>query len=108
MADLDLTDKYTHLNAPAKGVNGALPINGLASNFVRHGTATTYNTTDVYGLTILVPGTGTLTLSPKDGGTDVVLTSAEVIALGAGYTLYTHCDEIALSNADMEVLIYTG
>jgi hypothetical protein len=87
---------------------GATRVNGLASNFIRHTTATTYNSTDVLGITILVPGTGTLTLSPVDGGTDVVITSAELIALGAGYTFYVHCDEITTSVADTDLLLYTG
>jgi len=107
---LDNTDG-SGLDMKLKGANGAASVSGLAGNFVRHSTADgTYNTTDVYGFTILVPGTSTLLISAKVGGVDTTLTSAEVIALQlAQPTLYVHCDLITLSGGSgTELLLYIG
>jgi hypothetical protein len=51
---------------------------------VRVAAGATYNATDILGYQLLNIGTGTLTLSFKDGGTDIVITAAELTAMGAG------------------------
>jgi hypothetical protein len=56
----------------------------FARGAVRVAAATTYNATDILGYQLLDKGTGTLTLSFKDGGTDIVITAAELTAMGAG------------------------
>ena len=85
----------------------AAHVTGLATSAVRHSTGT-YNTTDILGFRILVIGTGTLTLSPKSGATDIVITAAELTAMGinAFNDGPMHLDSITLGNADMEVLLY--
>lgn len=86
---------------------GAAHVSGLAFSAVRHSTGT-YNATDIVGFRILVVGTGTLTLSPKSGVTDIVITAAELTAMGinAFSDWPMHLDSITLGNADMEVLLY--
>jgi hypothetical protein len=56
----------------------------LSQGAVRVAAASTYNATDILGYQLLDKGTGTLTLSFKDGGTDIVITAAELTAMGAG------------------------
>lgn len=86
-------------------VGGAAKVYGLARNMVRVSSGA-YNTTEILGWRVLVPGTGTLVLSPVGGATDITLTSAEVIAMG--YSAWPeHLDSITLGNADMEILVYT-
>jgi len=80
------------------------PLSNIPRSAVRVSSGT-YNATNTYTTTILVPGTGTLTLSPVSGVTDIVYTAAEVSALGAGYVIELECDSITLGNADMEVLV---
>ena len=80
--------------------------NALAQNSVRVSLGT-YNTTDILGYRVLVAGSGTLTLSPKGGATDIVLTAAEVTSMGFG-VMPEHLDSITLGNTDMEVLVYTA
>ena len=87
--------------------DGAAHVYGLATNMVRVSSGT-YNATDILGYRLLVKGTGTLTLSPKSGGTDIVITAAELTAMGvnAFMPMPEHLDSITLGNADMEVLVY--
>jgi hypothetical protein len=86
-------------------ISGAATVYGLARNSVRISSGA-YNTTEILGYRVLVAGTGTLTLSPVGGATDIVLTSAEVISMGF-QPMPEHLDSITLGNADMEVLVYT-
>ena len=85
----------------------AAHVYGLASSAVRVSSGT-YSTTDILGFRVLVKGTGTLTLSPKSGVTDIVITAAELTAMGVNaFTDWPmHLDSITLGNADMEVLVY--
>lgn len=87
---------------------GAMHISGLARNAVRVSTGA-YSTTEILGFRILVAGTGTLTLSPVGGADDIVITAAEITAMGvnAFVDFPMHLDSITLGNADMEVLVYT-
>jgi hypothetical protein len=98
-------NKVTGRSEALQGISGAALIYGLARNSVRVSSGT-YNTTEIFGYRVLVAGTGTLTLSPVGGATDIVLTSAEVISMGF-QPMPEHLDSITLGNADMEVLVYT-
>ena len=82
-------------------------IYGLARSAVRVSSGT-YNATEILGFRILVAGTGTLTLSPVSGVTDIVITAAEITArdVNAFIDWPMHLDSITLGNADMEVLVY--
>jgi hypothetical protein len=100
------TYKWLNRNWVRVSTGGELQVSGLASNFVRHTTAVTYNSTDVLGLTILKVGTATLRLSPVDGGADVTISATELAALGVGFTFYVHCDEIETDVADTDLLLY--
>jgi hypothetical protein len=98
-------DSVTGASIPQKSIGNAAMVYGLARNMVRVSSGA-YNTTEILGYKVLVAGTGTLTLSPVGGATDVVLTSAEVISMGF-QPQYEHLDSITLSVADMEILVYT-
>lgn len=102
-------DRYvnpaTNKEEARQGFSGASSIYGLTRKQVRVSSGT-YIATEIVGWRVLVPGTGTLTLSPIGGSTDIVLTSAEVIAMG--YQVFQdHLLSITLGNADMEILVYT-
>lgn len=87
--------------------SGAILVNGLARSAVRVSSGT-YNSTKILGFRILVGGTGTLTLSPISGVTDIVITAAEITAMGinAYQDWPIELDSITLGNSDMEVLVY--
>jgi len=88
-------------------IDGAANIYGLARSAVRV-VSGTYNATEILGFRVLVPGSGPLTLSPISGVTDIVITGAELTAMGINvYQDWPmHLDSITLGNADMEVLVY--
>ena len=98
-------DSSSGTTVSVKSISGAALVYGLARNMVRVSSGA-YNTTEILGWRVLVPGTGTLVLSPVGGATDITLTSAEVIAMGY-QTFFEHLDSITLGNADMEILVYT-
>ena len=85
--------------------NNSMHMYGLASNMVRISDTTKYDATDILGYRVLVAGSGTLTLSPKSGATDIVMTAAEVTSMGF-LPMPEHLDSITLGNVDMEVLVY--
>jgi len=74
---------------------------------VRVAAASTYDTTDILGYQLLNKGTGTLTLSFKDGGTDIIITAAELTAMGAGAyeERRQHLDSIT-TGAGMTLMVF--
>lgn len=80
---------------------------GLAKGGVRVAASASYSATDIKGYQLLDKGTGTLTLSFKDGGTDIVVTAAELTAMGAGayQEKSVHLDSLT-TGAGMTVLVY--
>ena len=87
------------------GYNGAAVVNGAPGNLERI-TAATF-TGACNGCRILTIGTGTLTLSPTSGDTDIVVTAAELTAMGvnAYQDWIARCDSIT-AGTGMSVLIY--
>ena len=83
-------------------------IDGLPASQVRVPATTTYSSTDILAVRVLLIGTGTLTLSPKSGGADIVITAAELTAMGAGLyntDWYGRFDSVT-AGAGMELLAY--
>jgi hypothetical protein len=72
---------------------------------VKRISAATYNTTDVNYVEVLVLGTGSLTLSPKSGDTDVVVTNAELTSRGFTLPFYGPFDSVT-AGTGMEILVY--
>ena len=99
-----LADASGKWNQKQRGTDGAAHVYGLAKSSVRVSSGT-YNTTEILGYRVLVAGSGTLTLSPISGVTDIVLTAAEVTSMGF-LPMPEHLDSITLGNVDMEVLVY--
>ena len=97
--------KENILNSTDARTGKAANIYALAKNTARLSDAGIYDSTDILGYRILVPGSGSLTLSPKGGVADIVLTTAEVNAMGFN-VFPEHLDSIELGNSDMEVLVY--
>lgn len=83
---------------------GNVVTDGLAADQSRV-VAGTYNTTTIYAVQILLVGTGTLTLTPLSGAVDVVITSAEITAMGAGTIIYGPWTEVVGGTA-VSLLIY--
>jgi len=86
--------------------DGGANIYGLARSSVRV-SAATYSATDILGYRLLNKGTGTLTLSPISGVTDIVVSAAELTAMGdAAYNVMPeHLDSIT-AGTGMEILAY--
>jgi len=108
-SEADTGDKYIYSGSSwaLKEASGAVVVSGLARSAVRV-ISGTYNATEILGFRVLVPGSGPLTLSPVSGVTDIVITGAELTAMGISvyHDWPMHLDSITLGNADMEVLVY--
>jgi len=88
----------------------ALPVvvDGLAPTQSRL-TANTYATTTIYAVEILSVGTGNLTLSPLSGDTDIVVTAAELTAMGISVynkIFYGPFDSV-IAGSGMSLLLHT-
>lgn len=68
---------FKNLSGWKSDSSGAALVSGAAGSAVRV-SATTYNSTDVIGVVVLASGSGSLTLSPKSGDTDIVIANAEL------------------------------
>lgn len=90
-----------------KHTDGGTNIYGLARSSVRVSAGVTYNATEILGYRVLLKGTGTLTLSPVSGVTDIVVTAAELTAAGdLAYAAQSeHLDSLT-AGTGMEVLVY--
>jgi hypothetical protein len=98
--------------APVKTASGELAVlmsvDGLSPTQSRI-SAATYNSSQVIAVQIISLGSGDLTLSPSNGATDIVLTAAELSAMGASAflnTWYGPYDSIT-AGTGMELLAYT-
>ena len=101
---LQVKNFITNAKMTLAGTLGSMHVYALAKNMVRVSNGT-YDATEILGYRVLVPGSGTLTLSPVGGVADIVLTTVEVNAMGFD-VFPEHLDSIELGNGDMEILVY--
>ena len=84
---------------------GLVVVDGLSATQRRIVATTTYSSTNILAVTILLKGSGTLTLSPESGDADIVITAAELTEMGGGVTFYGRYDSVT-AGAGMELLAY--
>jgi hypothetical protein len=101
MSDLDLRDKYTKLQKPAEGVNGALPIDGLASSMVIWTAGDGLYSGDIYGYRVVAAGSANWTLRGKDDGAAI---SVPTTGFVAGTTIWEHLDQLTIGTGGSAVL----
>ena len=80
-------------------------VDGLSTSQKRVSATATYSDTEILAVKVLLIGTGTLTLSPSNGATDIVITSAELTEMAGDKVFYGRYDSVT-AGAGMELLAY--
>ena len=93
---------------PKTTTGSAVKVDGLAPTQSRVVAAATYNATTIYAVQVILKGTGTLTLSPYSGDTDIVITAAELTELAGTSRVFYGPYNSVTAGAGMELLAYTA